>query len=77
VDPITFIHRPIPADRRDHLLPDVIDRIRLTLRALPAAGHDLFRLRCLAALARNESEITHPGEGHVPRIARAVFIAPG
>ena len=51
VDPVTFIHRPVPADGGDDLLPDVIDRVGLALRALPAADRDLFRLRGFAALA--------------------------
>ena len=45
VNAIAFIHGPIPADRRNHLLADIIDRIGLALRALPAADRDVFGLR--------------------------------
>ena len=38
-----FIHRAVPSYGRNHLLPDVIDRVALSLRVLPAADHDLFR----------------------------------
>ena len=69
VDPVTFIHRPVPADGGDDLLPDVIDGVGLALRALPAADRDLFRLRGFAAFAGDEPEIAHPRQGDIPRVA--------
>ena len=58
-----FVHRAVPADRRDHLLPDVIDRVGLPLRALPVADHDSLPPAPLAHFSRvDETEIAHPVE---------------
>src|SRR5438093_1537088 len=44
-----FIHRAVQSYGRDYLLPDVIDRVRLSLRVLPAGDGDLF-CSCSCAL---------------------------
>ena len=72
----TFVHGPVPADRGNDLLTDIIDRIRLALRALPAADRDVFRLCCLTLRPRDEPEIAHAAERDVARIARRCFVAP-
>ena len=69
VNPVTFIHGAVPADRGDDLLADVIHRVGLPLRVLPVADDDLFRLRRVASLARDESEIAHPQQCAIPRLA--------
>ena len=48
----TLIHRAVPADRRDHLLANVINRVGLAPRALAVAGHDRFGLRARAFVRR-------------------------
>ena len=73
----TLIHRAIPADRRDHLLPNVINRVGLSARALAVAGHDRFGLRARAFFGADETKIAHAIEHKVARVTRSIPIAPG
>src|SRR5205823_13953627 len=71
-----FIHRAVPSYGRDHLLPDVIDRVRLSLRVLPAADGDLFRSCSGAPFAADKAEVAHPIERKVAHFARIIAIGP-
>src|SRR5438094_10426401 len=73
----TFVHRAVPPDRGDHLLADVIDRIGLPLRVLPAPSDDLFRLRTGAPFAADEIKIAHAIERVIARVPRRGAICPG
>ena len=64
-----FIHRAVPSYGRDHLLPDVIDRVRLSLRVLPAPDGDLFRSCSGAPFAADKAEVAHPIERKVAHFA--------
>ena len=77
VNPKAFVHGAVPADGGDHLLADVIDRVGLSLRILPAADTTIFRLRAGALLAADKAEVAHPVERVIARLARAGAIGPG
>ena len=77
VNAIAFHHRLVPTHRRDHLLPDELHRIRLALGALSATDHDLLRPRHVALFGRDESQIAHPRQHHIARLARALLVRPG
>ena len=72
----TFVHGAIPPDCGDNLLADVIDRVGLTLRILPAADVQIFPLRAGAFLAVYQPEITHAAESVVSCLARPGAVAP-
>ena len=73
----TFIHRAVPADRGDHLLADVIDRVSLPLGVLPAADDNLFPSCTGASFAADEIKIAHPIERVIARLQRRSPICPG
>ena len=72
----TFVHRPVPTDFGDDLLPDVIDRVVLALRVLAIAGHDFLRLCRSRVRAINETEIAHSSKRVIARITRLRAVAP-
>ena len=69
VNAIAFVYRAVPSHRRNHLLTDVIDCVGLPLRVLPAADHDLFCARSRASFPADESQIAHPIERVITRLA--------
>ena len=76
VNPVAFVHGAVPTDRGDDLLADVIHCVGLPLRILPVADHDLFRLSGVASLTRNESQIAHPDQRAISRLARGRLVSP-
>ena len=70
-----LIHRAVPADGRDDLLPNVINRVGLSARALAIAGHDRFSLRARAFFGVDETNVVHPIENKVARVARSIPIS--
>ena len=64
-------HRPIPPDRGNHLLADIIDRVVLSARILPVTDHQLFRLRVRQLLGVDEAKIAHAAEDEIARFARS------
>src|SRR5438552_2982708 len=69
VNAIAFVDCAVPAHCCDDLLTDVIDCVGLPLRVLPAADHDLFRARSRASFPADESQIAHPIEREIARLA--------
>ena len=76
VDAEPFIHRAIPSRRLNHLLPDVIDRVGLSLRVLSITDDDIVRLCLGAVLAIDESKIAHAGKCNIARFPRCCPIGP-
>ena len=70
VNPKTLVHRPIPTDRLNHFLPDVIDCVSLSLCTLPVAHDQVLRLRFCATLPIDKTKVAHPGEHDVARFPR-------
>src|SRR5207249_10271978 len=67
----------VPAHRLDHLLPDVIDGVCLSLSILPVTDEDIFRLCGGATLAIDETEIAHPAQDDIARFTRRRPVRPG
>ena len=72
----TFIHRAVPADGIDDLLPNVIDGVVLTLRVLAVPNRQILRLRFGVFSAVDVTEIAHAGERVIARVARSGFVRP-
>ncbi len=70
-------HRPVPANRGDDLLADVIDRVILPARVLPVADDQFFCLRASVLRVVNETKLTHSSEDEIARLARSLPIGPG
>src|ERR1044071_3703368 len=76
VNAIPFVDRAIPSNGRNHLLPDVIDSIRLTLSSLTAADCDLLSA-CTSALFRaDKSKVSHPVERETANLTRIIAVVP-
>ena len=75
-DAEAFIHRAVPADGIDHLLADVIDGVILPLRVLAIADDQLFALRAKPGLIVDQTEVAHPAESIVARVARGGAVRP-
>ena len=72
-----FIHGAVPSDRVDHLLPDIIDGVVLSLCILPISDHQILRLGRGAIGTVDEAEISHASERVISRIARSRLVRPG
>ena len=55
----TLILRPVPSDGGDDLLANIIDRVALALRILPAADDDLFGSCAGTSFTADEVKIAH------------------
>ena len=60
VNPKAFVHRAIPSHFGNYLLADVIDRVSLSLRVLPAPDDDLFFSGSGTSFAADKIKIAHP-----------------
>src|SRR5581483_10213912 len=76
VNPIAFVDCAIPSDGCDYLLANVIDRVGLPLRVLPASHYD-FLAPCAGVLfAVDKAKLAHPIERVVARFAGVGAIGP-
>src|SRR6266480_612322 len=75
-DAKAFVLRPVPTYSSNDLLADVIDRVALALRVLPAADHDLLRSGGGAPFPADQAEVAHPIERVIAHFARIIAIGP-
>ena len=75
-DAKAFVLCPVPTYSSNDLLADVIDRVALALRVLPAANHDLLRSRGGASFPADQAEVTHPIKRVIAHLARIVAVRP-
>src|SRR5947209_14688384 len=58
----SFVHRAVPTDGTDDLLPDIIDGVILALRVLTISDYEFLRLRRRKVRVVNVTEVTRSEE---------------
>src|ERR1043166_7210888 len=76
MDAEALVHGPVPTDRLDHFLPDIIDRVVLPLGILSISYDQFLRLRARPFAPVYQIQIAHSREDVVARLARRCPIGP-
>src|SRR5947209_19269605 len=72
----SFVHRAVPTDGTDDLLPDIIDGVILALRVLTISDYEFLRLRRRKVRVVNVTEVTHTSEHIITRFTRSSLVRP-
>ena len=71
-----FVHRAVPTDGTDDLLPDIIDGVVLALRVLTISDCEFLRLRRRKIRVVNVTEVAHASEHIITRFTRSSLVRP-